>query len=286
MTFCSFNHLLEPKDVSESWFQQRAFQFGDGHFTTAKVEQGKVIWWSRHLQRLQQANEKLGIADIEWQQLSYVCQTISKPIENGYIKIQISRGEGVRGYQVSPDMKPLVFITANELALSPIMEVNQPVNAVVLKTQLGINPSLAGLKHTNRIEQSLIQLELNQLGQTEGLVTDIDRYLVESSKGNVFWLHNKQWYTPKLDRAGIDGVFRQFLLEQNPQILPVRVKVPEVIGACDAMFVTNAITGVTPITELQYIDETAQTTMSHKLTADLTIDMISQLGLSMGAYSD
>lgn len=283
MTFCSFNHQLEPKDVSESWFQQRAFQFGDGHFTTAKIEDGDIVWWSRHLNRLQKANKMLGIDDIEWQQLSYVCQTMSKPIEQGYIKIQISRGQGIRGYQIGSEMKPLIFITANEMSLSPLMELNQPLAAGILNTRLGINPQLAGFKHTNRIEQSLIQVELNQRNLSEGLVADVDGYLIESSKGNVFWLNEGKWHTPKLESAGIDGVFRQFLLERYPEIIQIKAQIADVYRESEAMFVTNAIAGATPISELQWadgtIDDIAKESSSRSLSVDLAKDFFSDLAL-------
>lgn len=247
MTFCCFNHHLEPKDISESWFRQRAFQFGDGHFTTAKIENGQIIWWPLHLKRLQLANQILKILDIEWQQLSYVCQTMSKPIESGYIKIQISRGESSRGYGLSDKMTPSLFITANETDFLPVAEVKAPLSVAVLQTQLGHNPQLAGLKHSNRIEQSLIQAELNEYKETEGIVADINGNLIESSKGNVFWLEGNQWYTPALDMAGIDGVYRQWLLAQKPEISIVKKPLIDVIEDCEAMFISNAITGAVPV---------------------------------------
>lgn len=247
MTFCCFNHQLEPIDVSESWFRQRAFQFGDGHFTTAKIERGQIVWWSLHLQRLKNANQRLKITDIEWQQLSYVCQTMSKPIQSGYIKIQISRGESVRGYSVNSEMAPSIFVTANEIDLPILSTLNDPIEIAQVQTKLGLNPQLAGLKHSNRIEQSLIQLELNNYPQHEGIVGDINGNLIESSKGNVFWCENDQWYTPELTSSGVDGVFRQWLLKQKTEINIVTKSIKEVIACCEAMFITNAIAGAVPI---------------------------------------
>lgn len=285
MTFCCFNHQLEPVDLSETWFRQRAFQFGDGHFTTAKVEHGQIVWWDLHLARLQKANLRLRISDIEWQQLTYVCRTMCKPIDSGYIKIQISRGESSRGYQVSSEIQPTVIITANEMPLSELFDINESQSVGVTDTQLGLNPQLAGLKHLNRLEQVLIQCELQQKAQTEGLVTDINGHLIESSKGNVFWFANGDWFTPDLSKAGIDGVFRQWFIEVISQLNGLELSnrtvhicertMTEIVRDCDAMFICNAITGPVPVKRI--VTKVGNESIDKLLDTKRVFELFSQL---------
>lgn len=57
----------EARDTIEAG--DRAVQFGDGCFTTARVQQGRVQRLAAHLQRLQQGCERLMISGVDWMAL-------------------------------------------------------------------------------------------------------------------------------------------------------------------------------------------------------------------------
>jgi 4-amino-4-deoxychorismate lyase len=67
---------------------------------------------------------------------------------------------------------------------------------------LGRNPSLAGLKHLNRLEQVLIRSHLEQTDADEALVLDSDGWLTECCAANLFWRKGSDVFTPRLDQAG------------------------------------------------------------------------------------
>ncbi len=76
----------------------RATQFGDGCFTTARVIDGKVSLLSAHIQRLQDACQRLMISCDFWPQLEQEMKTLAAEQQNGVLKVVISRGSGGRGY--------------------------------------------------------------------------------------------------------------------------------------------------------------------------------------------
>ena len=91
MIFSSYDNNLLPIDLEAEWQQQRSFLFGDGHFTTAKVEQGKVVWLPEHINRLKFANEKLKFAPINWNALFDVVESKARGFVDGIRIVQISR---------------------------------------------------------------------------------------------------------------------------------------------------------------------------------------------------
>lgn len=76
----------------------RAIQFGDGCFTTARIIDGKVSLLSAHITRLQEACQRLMIVCDFWAQLEHEMATLAAEQQNGVLKVVISRGSGGRGY--------------------------------------------------------------------------------------------------------------------------------------------------------------------------------------------
>lgn len=72
----------------------RAIQFGDGCFTTARIVSGEVCFLAAHLQRLQSACEKLLIPFEQWAELQHEIREMALGNEQGVLKVIISRGSG------------------------------------------------------------------------------------------------------------------------------------------------------------------------------------------------
>ena len=240
MSFYCFNHDLVAVDLDASWHKQRAFLYGDGHFTTARVEQGRVAYLKAHIARLRHANSVLKINDINWFRLERTLERLALELENGILKVQVSRGEGIRGYGQTLLASPFVFIWLNQ---APKWE-DIPVDLTLVSTALSHNALLAGLKHTNRLEQILIAQELELLECSDGLVSDIEGVLVETSKANVFWSDGERWFTPDLSLCGINGVMRQQILHKNNAIKMVRARTEDVLQEVKAMVISNSVIGL------------------------------------------
>lgn len=72
----------------------RAVQFGDGCFTTARIQHGQVALLDAHLQRLQTTCEKLRIPFDDWLTLSDEMQRLARPHAQGVLKVVLTRGVG------------------------------------------------------------------------------------------------------------------------------------------------------------------------------------------------
>lgn len=235
--------------------QDRAFLYGDGFFTTVRLQQGQLCLWQRHIERLIQCADQLGfnldIALLEQQVQDFLQQQDSS---SGIIKIIVSRGSGERGY-LPPEQSADIYIQffpAEKPARST--EDAPPIESGLLQLTLGhVMPAIAGLKTLNRMEQVLLRQELAATKWPEALVSDIQGNLIEGVYSNCFFYMDNKWYTPLLDQAGIAGVMRaeilaQMLAEQIPHLI---THIPKtVINQVEALFFCNALTGIVAVKSL------------------------------------
>lgn len=248
MAFYSFNHDLVATDLNGKWQKQRAFLYGDGHFTTARISDGKVEHLPFHLQRLKHANEILKFNAINWFRLEQTLLSLAKEYDSAILKVQISRGEASRGYGNTLLTQPYIFIW---LTACPLSESN-PVNLGVAVTPLSLNPTLAGIKHTNRLEQVLIAQELELKSLDDALVSDCEGYLIETNKANVFWFDGQNWHTPDLNRCGVAGVMRDVILKNNKDIILSRNKTSDVLSSAKSMVVCNSVIGLQVVASVEH----------------------------------
>jgi len=231
----------------------RGFLYGDGLFTSVRVREGLPRLWSHHLDRLQQAQQRLGLrfdlAELSHQTFEYAAQ-----LKHGTLKIIISRGVGQRGY-LPPEQPAAVYFQLFSSA-APIPEpqpdglfvADQIASGVLQAPRLGhVMPILAGLKTLNRLEQVLLRQALAQTVWPEGLVLDLDGVVVEGVQSNCWWLRDGQWQTPCLQRTGIAGVMRAEIMQRMQQrqidFSQVRLHARD-LDQVESLFFCNSLMGV------------------------------------------
>lgn len=251
MSFICFDHNINRISIESEFHHQRSFLYGDGHFTTMKVVDGLIQFFSAHFTRLQQANERLEFNDINWKLLELELRKLAVQMELGFIKVHFSRGHSVRGYGQCAKINTNIFVSNDELSSPYIKETQQPKSIALtqLTTQLGLQPLLAGIKHCNRLEQVLASVELEQTMFSDGLIADINGNLIETTKANVIWYQQGQWYTPTLSNAGVSGVILNQLLEYN-NIIAVEKNINDVIQQAEAIFICNSLIGIQAVSSI------------------------------------
>ncbi|MDN3652725.1 aminodeoxychorismate lyase [Thalassotalea ponticola] len=226
----------------------RAVSFGDGVFTTGLIYNSRLLMHDAHLERLQRSVQQLQLGDIDWRAVAEEIALAAEHQEYGVLKVIISAGTSKRGYARDTSARPTVIVQTSNYPQHYGHWRTEGIRMATAKTQLGINPLLAKIKHLNRLEQVLIRQELEQRAVDELLVTDINGVVIECSSANVFWRENGIWYTPKIVHAGVEGLIRQRLLRHlNAQQVTVEA---QHLSAIDAMFICNSVLGVAPVIEL------------------------------------
>ncbi len=246
--------LINGKNCTELSVSDRGFQYGDGLFETIEVLNTYPILIDSHLTRLASGCKKIGIPAPDKQLLLHEAATLSQNISHGVLKIIITRGSGGRGYKPPDVIEPTRILSRHPFPdYSPSFR-QHGITARFCQHRLGLNPALAGLKTLNRLEQVLARAEWNSPEIQEGIMLDLNGYVIEGTISNVFFVKNDILYTPLLTQTGIAGIMRDFAM-QTATANGVKVEqglfTAEQLLAADEVFVTNSIIGIWPVKQLE-----------------------------------
>jgi 4-amino-4-deoxychorismate lyase len=231
----------------------RGFTYGDGFFETCYVHNNKIHLWNLHLQRLQYTAKRLLII-LDTDRLHLYIQKIlqDNQLEHVVLKIQITRGETLRGYAFTEDLLPnysLYLSEGNSLIRRPWLD---GVKTRVCDLRLSSNPALAGLKHLNRLENILARAEWKDEFM-EGLLLDQNNYLIEGTMSNIFLIKDNCLLTPALINSGVAGVMRKAIMEMYAASSGVDVKEESLtlddLAVADEVFLCNSLIGIWPVIE-------------------------------------
>lgn len=221
----------------------RGLAYGDGLFETMRVHRGNIPWLDAHLQRLQGGAQRLGIplpeAALLRSEIAAMCVN-----ENAVVlKLIVTRGAGGRGYAPPTHPDPTWILSLHD-APPPM----QSVDIVWCETAFADQPALAGIKHCNRLEQVLARREVVAANADEGLMCDASGNVISATSANLFVRDGDDWCTPKLDRAGVAGICRDWLLCHAPVRETVLDR--DAVQRSPAVFLCNAVRGILPVRRL------------------------------------
>jgi 4-amino-4-deoxychorismate lyase len=196
----------------------------------------------------------LNIPQPDWKQvLDWLTKAALSEPKAG-LRLNITRGEGGRGYGSSGISFPNVVISRFNYPEHYIHWTTVGVELGVCEPRLGIIPSLAGHKHNNRLEQVLAKQDIDAQGLVDGVVLDINDCVIETTMANLFWVVGEKLYTPSLENSGVAGVMRRLILQDaREKGLSVEIgayRLSELLAA-DEVFMTNSISCVIPINKIQ-----------------------------------
>ncbi len=228
----------------------RATQFGDGCFTTARILDGQVCLLDAHIRRLQLACETLLIPFTHWDTLRREMSQLASGKHSGVLKAILSRGSGGRGYSGTSCEHPTRILSVSAYPAHYARWREEGVTLTLSPVQLGRNPMLAGIKHLNRLEQVLIRTHLERTDADEALVLDSEGVITECCAANLLWRKGRDVFTPSLKQAGVNGIMRQFCMQQLARSDFRVVEVSEgeqALRTADEVVICNALMPVVPV---------------------------------------
>ena len=168
------------------------------------------------------------------------------------IKIIITRGEGGRGYKAANDVSPTRILSTHPFPDYPVSN-QSGVTVRLCEHRLGLNPTLAGIKHMNRLDQVLARNEWADDQIKEGLMLDVHDRLIEGTMTNLFMVKDQILMTPQLTQSGIEGIMRANILQlavtENFNCVETDLSLHDLKQA-DEVFLCNSLIGIWPVTEL------------------------------------
>jgi len=245
--------LVNGVDTVHLSVQDRGLHYGDGVFETLAVRDGEPLCWARHMDRLRAGCQRLSMPCPDPNQLLGEARQVSQELAHAVLKLMVTRGVGGRGYRPPETASPTRVVVSYPWPDYPRASPLQGVHVRVCNTRLGRNPSLAGIKHLNRLEQVLARAEWTDPDIAEGLMLDTEDRVIEGTMSNVFMVRERCLLTPGLGSAGIPGIMRALIMEtarsMGLEVTEASLSLAD-LGSADELFLCNSIFGVWPIRRL------------------------------------
>jgi len=232
----------------------RGLHYGDGLFETIACAGGHPRLLERHLQRLAAGCERLGLRFGAGAELAREVRELATGTSGAVVKLLLTRGESIaRGYAPAGREHTLRIALRYAWRGADPQQAGQGVCVRRATLRLGENPALAGLKHCNRLEQVLARREWSDPDIVEALLFSSSGALVSGTMSNVFLVRGSKVLTPCIDRCGVAGVMRALVLEiaagAGISAEERRLEAAD-LAAAEELFLTNALTGIRPVREL------------------------------------
>ena len=229
----------------------RGLSYGHGLFETIRFACGEPLLWEAHLTRMKLGCERLAIPwQLEWNtKLPEEAQRLCGKT-NAIVKIVVTSGTGGRGYRPPKYPEPLRIVSAHPLPSYPKSNSDEGIRVCTCHHRLSDQPQLAGIKHLNRLDQVLASAEWQGSTYQEGIMLDQSGHVVEGTRTNLFGVQLGCLITPSINRCGISGVMRDYLLSLAVQ---KKISVKEGVFGLDEfqqlpeLFVCNSVLGIWPI---------------------------------------
>ena len=247
-------YLLNGESKHTIEISDRGFQYGDGLFETIEVLNGTPVFLNQHLQRLFKGCQRLLLPIPDPDTLRKEAFQLSQGETSAVLKLIVTRGSGGRGYRQPETIQPTRLLSLHPFPEYPESFKQQGITVRFCANLLGLNPSLAGIKHMNRLEQVLARAEWDSPEIQEGLMLDINGNVIEGTMSNLFMVKDQVLYTPTIEQCGVEGVLRNILIslakQKQMKLIEKRISKEELLSA-DELFVTNSIIGIWPIKQVE-----------------------------------
>jgi 4-amino-4-deoxychorismate lyase len=234
--------------------RDRGFQYGDGVFETMRVRGGRVRLLEFHFERLVEGCRRLRLHLPQAAVLRREVVARAALRSEAVLKLIVSRGAGERGYRPSGRERCTQVLSLHAVP-GTARSGMRPVRVRMCDTRIGSNPALAGVKTLNRLESVMARCEWRDARVWEGLMRDLDGHVVCGTMSNLFLRRGSTLMTPLLDRCGVAGVMRRWVLGESGRlgfdVIERRVRLEELWNA-DEVFMTNAVAGLMSVAEIRH----------------------------------
>ncbi|MCE5170264.1 branched-chain-amino-acid transaminase [Paenibacillus profundus] len=193
------------------------FLYGDGIFEGIRIYGGNIFKCKEHLERLYDSAKSIMLnipLPIEEMQ-DVLLETIRKnELQDGYIRLIVSRGPGNLGLDPLRCPKASVIIIVEQLAIYSEEAYRNGLRTVSVAERRNIpdalNPKIKSLNYLNNI---LVKIKANLADVGEAIMLNAQGYVTEGSGDNIFLVKKGVVYTPPCYLGALEGITRGAIME-------------------------------------------------------------------------
>ena len=211
------NDRLVPEAEARISVFDHGLLYGDGVFEGLRSYAGRVFRLDAHLDRLWASARAicLEIPLAKEAMAQAVIDTLAaNKLEDGYIRLIVTRGAGTLGLDPNRCSNPQVIIIADTISLYPQEFYEQGLRIVTAATQriqsAALSPRIKSLNYLNNI---MAKLEGLQAGCVEALMLNHKGEVAECTGDNVFVVRSGRLLTPPPDAGILEGITRNAVME-------------------------------------------------------------------------
>lgn len=257
MSIVFLNDAYLPMEEARISPMDRGFLFGDSIYEVIPTDQGKLIGFSLHMDRMQRGLQQVGNGMSwthgKWMDLCH--QLMDKnSIEHPAVYIQISRGADDYRFHAYPvEIESTVFAFAFE-STQRFTPGETAVKGCKVSTSRDTRWKNCHIKSTSLLGNVMHFQQGYVQGKDETLLYNEKHELTEGSASNVFIVKDSVVITPPLDTQILPGVTRHILLDilRSEGSLNVEERIVTMDEVCDAdeVWLTSSTKEIAPVTEI------------------------------------
>jgi len=250
-TFVNFNGNIIKSDQPIFTASNRAFRYGDALFETIRLMNGEILYFEKHLKRLQRSMELLGMLphdELTFHNLYLSFRHLDQVNNlkgNGRLRLEVFRNDGGL---YTPHTNEVSYL----IEAFPLNGLNYTMNdngiSIGIFRDIQKPPSrLSNLKSSNALYYVMAGLFNRRTGGGDCLVLNTHGRIAEAISSNVFLVKSGKVYTPSLAEACVSGIMRETLIEflrtKNTEVIETGIEESDLLEA-DEIFLTDVIHGI------------------------------------------
>jgi len=251
------NGKLYDKEDAKISVYDHGFLYGDGVFEGIRSYGGRVFRLAEHLDRLWNSAKAI------WLQIPLSKPEMAKAIEDtlavngiqdGYIRVVVSRGCGTLGLDPNKCSHPQVIIITDHISLYPEELYQKGLEIITVSTirnhPAALNPRVKSLNYLNNI---LAKIEGLQAGCIEALMLNHKGEVAECTGDNLFLVRGGRLSTPPNEAGILEGITREAVISLAREL---GIEVREVpltkhdVYIADECFLTGTAAEVIPVVKV------------------------------------
>jgi branched-chain amino acid aminotransferase len=191
--------------------------YGDGIFEGIRVYNGRVFKLREHIDRLFYSAKAI-LLELPMSHAQIMAATVEtcrrNKVQDGYIRLVVTRGIGTLGLNPNRCKNPSVIIIAGKIQLYPPELYQKGMEIITVPTvrnlHSALNPAIKSLNYLNNI---LAKIEANNAGCEEAILLNAEGYVAECTGDNLFIIKEGKLLTPPLSAGALYGITRRVVME-------------------------------------------------------------------------
>jgi branched-chain amino acid aminotransferase len=248
--------ILSASEAKISVFDH-GFLYGDGVFEGLRFYNKRVFRLPLHLQRLQRSAQALNLKiPLNAEQLSTALADLlqQSTLNDGYIRLIVTRGVGILGINPANCAKPSVVMLADQLQMVTDAQRAQGIRMVTASTRRLTPDRLdSRIKSLNYLNAILARMEANVAGVEEAVLLNDRGCVAEGTADNIFIVSAGVLLTPPPTEGALAGITRHTVLELAQGLgIPARetVLTPYDLYNADECFLSGTGAKLIPVREI------------------------------------